>query len=370
VLSRWYSPEQYADLGLFFISVGVLSAVGTLKLDQALLLPKAFNQSAGLVQFALNSLLITLVLASPVVFWFSGQQLLLTILILLGGLTSGMALLFIQLSNRTEKSNVIAVHKVLLGLGVSGFQLLFSRLLNGLVLGKVFGDLIAVAPYIRVFSKRLSAVKTMAFDAVWREYKAIPLFLLPHTVLVLVANRLPLMVLSYQDEMGIGGEYENVFRIGLALFTLLSQSVYLTFSKEYVVKRGSDEAVYGFIRQHFVAFFKWVALPSIPLIGVMYLVFPSVLGPQWENSGLIALLISPMLLSGLFSAPFVYMLLYEQKLGWLFGAEAIITLLKALGLFVGLSWSPLWGVGMFSLAGTIGNVVMSGYMLRMAKGVH
>lgn len=364
ILTRFYSPEAFAELGLFMVYVGVFSAMGTLKFDQAILLPKKSEEVGQLVLASISSLLGILLVAGLGLFWYSSWNTWEVIWLLLASFSAGLALLFIQWSNRLGKTKAIAAHKLTLGVGVSGAQWASVGFSSGLIIGKVVGDYLSLIPYFRaLWPVRVRFNPSLAWE-VCKRYLRFPLYLMPVTAFAYVANRFPLVVFYEYGYVDEGGEFEAVYRLSLAAATLLVSNLYLSFSEEMIQKEKRGESVLVFFKMHIRSLLLTIGLPAIPVIGFVSWFLPDVLGAEWEQTGLFFLVLSPFFLMYILVAPFVYVLLYRDKLKQTLLFELGIHGLKLAGLFLGLKYSIWGGLLGFSLAGVLGYTVYGGYVFR------
>lgn len=369
LMTRLYSPEAFAELGLFMVYVGALSAIGTLKLDQALLLPEKDEDASRLVMMSSTSLVFTVaVISVGLVVWseWSGWE---VCMIALASFSAGLALLFIQWANRMGFTRAIAWHKLSLGAGVSGAQIGSYGLEGGLLIGKVIGDYIALIPYSQVLLPLVKGIKDRFKWELFKKYARFPLLLMPVTAFAYVGNRFPLIVFNEYGLVSEGGEFEAVYRLSMAAATLVVSSLYLGFSEAMIQKIKQGESVSDFFNTHIRTMAFTILLPAIPVIGLTTWLLPDVLGEAWGQTGLFFLVLSPLFLAYIMVSPFVYVFLYQNKMSYMVGFEFLIHVLKLIGLFWGLSYSVLGGLIAFSVVGTAVYAVYGWYVYRSIRAL-
>lgn len=365
VLSRIYSPEQYSDFGVFMTFASAISLIGTLRFDQAILVPPKDDEAYSLAKSTILALLsISLLGGLFVAFYFDS--------FLKGVLTTGITFLigysgvFIQLSNRLNYNKTLGLHKISLGLSVSIAQFAFQLLKSGLIIGKMVGDLIAAFPFVIRFQKQLNSAKNLSIQHLWDNYKNFPLISLPHALFNLIGNKLPTLIFAYLGMQQLSGEYENVFRLGMAPLALISQALYLSFSSRVVELHKNNQSTSHFFRQNLRGLLITVVIPMIPAIIACYWLIPIFLGEEWENSGLFFVLLAPMLITTVITSPFVYIPQYLNKQKTAFILEISINILKISGLSIGLLFSASWGIFLFSLLGSLGHLIFLRYCYQLS----
>lgn len=366
LLSRLYSPEDYSEFGVFMTIVGVVSQLGILRLDQAILIPETHEEAIRLAKSSFKALFI-ISLISSFVSYVVFEKVSYALLIGLTSVVIGANSVFLQLANRMNFNKTIGYHKLLLGVTVSLSQIGFHVLSKGLLVGKMIGDFSANLPFLKRYVSSILKEKATSFKQVWSEYKKFPLITLPHSLFNIVGNKLPTLIFVYLGAEQLSGEYENVFRIGMAPLTVIAQTMYLSFSARFVELHKESESVRAFLVKNIKGLIVTVVLPMIPIIAAAYWLLPYFLGEQWVNSGLFFVLLSPMLMTTVLVSPFVYIPQYVQKQNVAFGLEILINVMKFLGLYIGLFFSSYWGVFLFALFGAAGHFLFLAYCFRLAR---
>jgi len=366
ILSRLYTPEAYSVFGVFMVIAGVISQIGTLKLDQALLIPSSHDDAIRLAKTSLLSLLMVSALSFPLLLLYFTDHFF-TLYVSLASVVLGAGLIFLQLANRMNYNKTIGLNKLVLGVSVSITQTIFSVFQGGLMLGKLTGDSLAMIPFLHRYAKSILTTKAKSPSLVWAKYRKFPLITLPHTLFNTIGNKLPTLIFAYLGLAQLSGEYENVFRLGMAPITIIAQALYLSFSSRFVELHQQNELVLPFIKKNLKGILLTVVLPMVPFLIISPWVIPKLLGEQWENSGIFFLLLSPLMISTVLASPFVYIMQYVQKQHIAFGLEVLINGFKSAGLVIGLQISNYWGLFLFSLFGAIGHVIYLLYSLNLVK---
>ena len=367
VLSRLYSPSDYSELGIYIVCVSILSAIGTLKIDQAILIPEENSSSVQLAKTSLSSLVLISIIATPILYLSGFFTFSFSLYIGVGSFVMGFISIFLQLSNRFNHNKNIGMHKVTLGSGVSFAQVLLSSFPRGLVSGKLLGDFISILPFVIRFRKELLHVKRFPFSIVWNSYKNFPTITLPHTLFNLIGNRLPVIVFSYLGYDQLSGEFENVYRLGMAPITIVASTIYLSFSSKFAELKNSNQKAKSFLTKNIKALIITVVIPFTLISASSPYVLPYVLGSQWANAGIFFVLMTPLMIATILTGPFVYIPQYANKQKNAFLLEIGINGFKVIGLFIGLKFSVYWGLFLFSIFGSIGYGIFMTYIYKLVK---
>lgn len=353
ILAKLYTPEQYYELGLFILGISVFSQISTLRLEHAILIPKDDDEASALVSFIFKTLAIGSILVGSITFLLIDS--LWALYLSIGILLIGSTQILVQYSNRLKKTASISVHKSLIGPGVASNQIVLKLLTNGLIIGKILGDLIASIPLI--FSNRLNKIlshKSISVKTISKHYKNFPLINLPHSLFTILTNKAPLVVFGLLGLEQLSGNFEMVFRLGVAPIALFSSTFYLVFSERFSSKARNAEPITKLLLRNMVFLLVLVGIPLIIFSFFSPQLIPWILGEKWVATGQFFLYITPLLLATLLTSPFVYIFQYFNKQLLSLKLEILNASLKLIGLLVGLQISPEFGILFFALGAAIG----------------
>lgn len=371
VLSRLYTPEQFGVLGSILAVTGVISVIGSLKYEMALVLEKDDAKAQALQKLCLIILIVVTfisgigILAVPYCLTLEGK----------GGLTSylpwaipiifltGLFNIFNFRLNREKKYKTLSsalvarrLSNVVLQivLGFCGAQVL------GLVLGNLFGAIVAVLVIV-------ITQKGIAFDCFEegaslknsaREHYRFPLYSAPQNLLNALSQNLPIYLLGYFYGMEVVGSYWFAMRIIQLPASLIGQAVRQVFYKE--AADLSDNLVE--LRKVFIKTTLLLAVVIVIPVIVIFLwgphLFPFVFGDKWLLAGQFSrwmflwvglLFINP-------PAVMLFNILHFQKYSLIIDIFLIIA--RACSLLLGgyYLWTAENTVALYSLVGVFFNI--------------
>lgn len=306
ILSRLYSVEAYGEWGTFsaFLSIiivaqflgydNILMKVDRDKLHGSILL--CVLASLCMIAFVVVLFVVGYFLKIPAFADFPSVGLLLVYLILYIGY-----LISYNLCNRFEHYSVLATTNVIQGL-VQGLTRILMGVLavvavNGLILGAVFSELIAMVIYIVVIIKNQDlrgAAKSgwKEVTALAKRYKNFPLYDAPSGLLSFAAFNLPLLILTNFFEKGTIGCYSMILQLLLLPMSLIGGAVGKVYYQR--ICSQSDDPSYlthvtsGIVRV--MTLFATVPVFALCLGGDKLVVL--FLGSQWQSAGDMAISLS------------------------------------------------------------------------------
>ncbi len=373
VIAYFYTPQELGILAFILSLSTILSVVSTLKLEQAVLIPKKDQEARIIVVITcLISILVSIVaLLLLLIFktWIASlfneskaEAWLLFVPLISFFLSAYQIFNYWTIRKKEFKRNSLALIfqstttvSVNAGMGYAKFGTF------GLILGSVFGRAMSffiLALRFFDFRKRFKMnLKKMSFKRIIGRYKNFPYFTMPHALFSSLGGNLPIIIITALLSSQIAGQLSMSLRIFIPL-NLIAISSLQVFNQRISEKFQKEESFYMDVRRLLVVLFSIGAIPVVILAFFAPELFSFFLGNQWVEAGKIAQILTIWFFASLMASPISYIpaLLGLQKK--MFLLEVIRTLLSIGGLYLGIVLMDLYaGLLFFSL----GNVVVLAY---------
>ena len=331
LLTRFYSPFEIGQLGLFLSFMYVASVALSLRYEQALVVPKTIEDAATLAVLAiaivpLTALFSTVVLFALGVLRLAGFETLPPIAwlaALLGlsafGIFGVLRYWLIRLSQLRTVSEV----QIAQSLGRAAGQVLFgiaSLGVTGLLVSDTIGRGLGVLRMLRLAIPTIREGRSRSvrsITALAREYWRFPVLGVPSSLLNAVAFSLPVPLLAAGYTLQVAGYFALVQRVlGLPL-TIIGASVSdALFARMSEHAQHDPAAALPLFRRTALA----LAAIGIPIALVVALfarpLFTTIFGQPWETAGLMAAIMSPWYLAALVVSPLSRVaLVYQGQAG-------------------------------------------------------
>lgn len=365
LLSRLFSPTDFGILALFLGIGDIVSRLGTLSLEEAILLPQKDREACFIAGLSIYSLLIVsfvsflffVINQYAVAFYeFSNYFLLLPVYIFLAGLVQIYNFLF----NRGRHYRDISLSIVGMGLSNTCFRILggFLRFsYPALILSSILSQGVALLVYFVkitrqklsrsvLFPSRKEAMKLLA------NYRQFPFYVMTRNFLNSLSGNLPyFMLINYFGASKLGC-YSMAFTMAFKPVSLFSNSIYqVLFEKFSTLKRNrcSLSKVFG---GYLVIVFS-LALPLFLLAGYFSeIVFNFFLGPGWESVGHYFRILLPWIFMVLLSTPLASIPLIFSQQKYAFGIDFVYLCLRIGALACGIFFKNIeLALSLFSMTG-------------------
>ncbi len=298
VITRLYTPEEFAELGIFLRIVGIGAALATLRYEQALPVVKNDSHSFRLFRFVLRvigivSAVSALLIIIPFLTEDNLEGYIMYGLIPIGiGLTAYFALGTNWLL-RFKRVSIIGWTRVLNALGSSLFKIVFGFFqigYLGLIYGTVIGLFVGVFPIYKVTrkdqNKYMIPRKSKRNAIIALNYIDFPKINLPHGILDYSRDLIVAILFLYlfsKEEYGLYDHSFRMLRIPLILVgTALGQMFFQRCAE--MINKGQN------VRPLILKSLKILVLIAIVPFGLLALygeeIFAFVFGAEWRGSGI------------------------------------------------------------------------------------
>lgn len=349
VITRLYTPDESAELGLFIRIVGVGAALATARYELALPLTRLDQHSFRLYRFALRITLITslitlIALIYPILLSDNISIMLFYLAIPISVALNAFNNLGTNWAVRMKRFRIISYSKMSNSI-ISNLSKVLFGILNfgyiGLILGTVIGLVFSVIFFFRDFRFTNSTFKISRNSPrnylLAKEYIEFPKINLPHTLMDLSKDLLIALILwdlFGQREYGLFNHTYQMLRLPLVL---IGTSIGQVFFQRCAEQINKGENVLK-VAQKSVG--TLLLLSLIPF-GIVFFfgsdLFAFVFGETWRESGEYAEIMTPWFMINFIASPISSLPLILKRQRSFFGLALIGSLMMILTLFI-----PKW----------------------------
>jgi O-antigen/teichoic acid export membrane protein len=353
ILTRIYDPDEFGIFSYFLSIAAVLSVVATFRFEMAVVLPKRKIEALMLLQISFITLMVFVVLVFLFFLWFesdfiriinqenlAGYMYYIPFMIAFSGAIQAFNCWF----NRQRQYKVIASAKVIQSFFSSGANVLLGFAgfgVYGLIFGAIFGQILSALFLLRGFcseeKNKFFELKVKKYLEIIGNYKDFPTYNSANALFNSFSSQLPVFMIGYFFGFVYVGFYALANRVLLAPVAIVSSSISGVFYERISSLKNNNKT------EELAMFFDGFLYKSLsicfPIFFLLYVyiedVFLIVFGANWDEAGLYAKILLPMLYfrfvgSFLSSVTIVYRA--QRKA---LTIEIINTLLRMLALLVG-----------------------------------
>ena len=334
ILTRLYTPDDFAVLALYVSAVKLAVVLITLKYDQAIIITKQDQDSKDLIVLAVFiNIIITLVIT--LILFLCGNQLIslidqdlkdssqlrfyiyfVPLTAFLMGNVNIFNLWFNRKSSYKKMSKTKVVDTTTMTISQIGLSVSFVKSV-GLLLGFIVGKLLALSYLCRYFFKTesMSFKKSTKVNMLrlLRRYRHFPLFTVPAEFVNVAANQIPVFLIGKYFGSLFLGNYALMERILSAPIGLLGHATSEVFRQE----ASADYAQQGNCQEVFLKTLKTLLVlalaPSILLFFLSPILFSFIFGAEWKLAGEFAQILSILFFFRFIASPLSYMFIIAEK---------------------------------------------------------
>ncbi len=380
VLTRLYTPEAFGIMDAFVALASLLFVLGTLRYEDALLLPRDEAEARGLLRLSACMLtglsLLCLLLSLPARLLLQHQTALAdwlpwlapTLLIMGSGRLAELWLMrrqaFRMLSTGTAL-RATTTTTVRLVAGLPPIQAGATGLIGGYLSGLLSTLLLYGWRLHR--TRSFSSKPSLPLRPLAHRYRHFPLFTLPAALLNALSMRLPfLLLLAFFDAQVLGffGRAFMVLTVPLGLVGGATGQVFFVRAAEV---RHSSNALRPLTLRVYHRLLQIGLYPALLLIMMGPELFAFVFGTPWRTAGQYAAWITPWLLLAGLASPLTRLFDVLERQRADLATSALLFLLQTLGLIIGgLHGHPETALLLLGLAGSLGRTLQLGVLLHLA----
>ena len=336
VVARLFEPVDFGVAALFLSVTTTLSAVASLKYDQAVVTQKSDSVAVELLalaillaivmSFALLVILSCLVWFAPELVWV--KQLGAWIYVIpIGVLLMASYYAFSAWLMRKKQYARLASCSVALSAATAGSRIGFGLWWGSSVAGLVLGSLLGMVAqlWIVIIGIR-AALPAVPKPLQWlrrryqlaREYKDFPCYTTPAALIRQVGEDLPVYLLSLMFTPAIVGFYAVAYRLIRLPVGIIGESLRKVYLQRSAQRLHDGSPLRPDLLKVTLGMLGMGALPTIVIVISGPWLFATMLGARWATAGEYAVIMVPWLLAAFLAAPAstVYIVLRRQSM-WL-----------------------------------------------------
>lgn len=363
VLTRLYSPVEFASLAVFIVLTTILGLIGTGRYELAVMLPEQEDDAASVVILAGVLLVSACAFYCVLMLFFQAQinyflHYKFDYLIYWLPLTAffyGVYQILSYLVNRQRQYYKLAKSAVIQQcvLAVVAISLGFSHQQNGLIIAQVTGQIAGcIALAGQAVSNWYQTVRQTTIARVLqsaRLYKQFPSFNVPYSLVGTLSQDFLVVALTAFNQMYVAGLYSLARRVLYAPINFLSASLGQVFYKEAAVGFGNPKlesltvklslTIVALFVPAFVFFAFWA--PEL---------FALAFGEKWRAAGTYGVVLIPVAFLFLFASwpERIYEVSQKQHLSFLMQISFSIVAIFVVLVMLYFSVSPLYCIIVFT----------------------
>ena len=379
VLTRIYSPDEFATYQYFYSIASVIAVIATFRYELAVVIPKEPSDArsiatAGIfISFLLSLLTLTTLLVLQLTGTLGVPPLfyLLPVYVLAAGIFQTFNYWSIRngtfnlnFAGRVGSSFMQSILGILIGF--SGFTSV--GLIIAVVSGQITSALILAKNYLLKPTSFITGISKEKIKRQLQEQNKFPKFNAPHALLDTLQDHGIIFVLSIYFENSLIAFYGQAFRLLKApvgfIGAALHQVFYPNFTRRYQEGENLQPLVISFYKRLTLLggpFFLILAFIAIPL-------FKWYLGTEWEQVGFIVQLLLPWLFLNFIASPLSSLPLIASRQGTAMALTATEIIFRIGAIFIGgIMHSSTIAIGIISIFGSLFTIINLVWYYRLAK---
>ncbi|MGV2902606.1 oligosaccharide flippase family protein [Microbacterium sp. AGC62] len=340
VLTRLFDAEAFGILAVYTAVLGVTTAVGSLRLEQAIGLPRGKQAGFTVLVLAVLASLFTsmivglIVMVAPQLLFQQGQNVPALILWLfpLGVILSSLYQALSVWALRLREFRPIAATKITQAATAAGVQIAAGMAgigSIGLVAGSMIGQSAGISTLIArtMRGKSLRRPRRRELIATFARYRNFPLLATPAALLNALAFQLPVLLMAPTFGAAVVGQYFLATRIALAPLTLIGGSIGQVFYADAVaISRNNPTKLLRLVLSTSAKSFLIGIIPGVAIYALSPWLFPVIFGDEWSSAGQMSQALAVMLVANFAMSPVtqIFLILERQWLSIVINAVRLI----------------------------------------------
>lgn len=348
LITRLYEPDSIGQLSFFLVLVGIGSILASAQYENAIMIEPDNRNASALVDLsfllALAACLLFFAIACLALHFLDASF---QFLLLVAPLTllSSLGWILSFWWNRNNRFGRSASYLVIQSLASTGMKLILGFLHFcrwGLFVASFVGQAVALFSLLRNKPKpetRLFQFSSYRMRYVAKKHFAFPKYTLPHRLLNIVVNNLPILVLPLVFNMAEVGFFALALSVSLKPIWALARSANQVLFQRIGENRRNDVRCYRQVCRFSLNMIRI----AIPLLLIVFIVLPHatplLFGNGWEQTGRLLQIMLPWILTSSLvqTLNFIPLVYSEQRKAFFFEiASALIQCCAlAVGLYIG-----------------------------------
>lgn len=372
-LARIYSPEQFGVFGTILTISGIVSLLGSLKYESAIVLENDDEYIVDLQHLTFLVLLVVTLVFSVFIFllphWiiyfdfdteFSKYFIWAIPIVFFSALYN----ILYNRYNRDKLYKEMAVAQIVRKSSVLIIQLVIGYLSSsvlGLIFGNIIGVLIVVL-YLFLRKSELFPIRNININRIKEigsRYKKFPQYIAPQSLLNLTSVRLPILVLGYYFSIEVVGAFFFTIKFVQLPATMIGSSIRQVFYKEIAAKPDDHKNTNKLYNNLTLGLFLIVVIPSIVLFLFGPELFSFFFGKEWILAGQFASWMFLWYGSNLVAGPARSLFLNFGKQNIVFYLDLILFIIRGAAIIIlSMNYEPIIGIAGFSIITMLFNLIV------------
>ncbi|MBS1491599.1 MAG: oligosaccharide flippase family protein [Bacteroidetes bacterium] len=376
IITRLYSPEQYGVFSVFSSIVVMVSLLGSLRYNEAIVLAKTPGERNNLASL---SIILTGTIAcfslggiigyNQISSFFDNNGLRYFVyLIPLGVLLTGLLEVLICINAWKRKFFTNGMAGFMMNLIARIFTIGYGQLspqpivlIGGDLLGKIAGCLTIIYSLPKFISKGLAHAKTITYHtlkAVAYQYRHFPYFVFPSSAIQTFSNQLPIYFFQTKYSSAVVGAFALATSLLEIINKLIPYSIAgVFFSQAAYLKNESKQYLSLVTFKLFTALTVAAGIIFFLCAGLSRYVFPFVFGNSWQLAGIFSAILSVSYATNFINTSIVevYKVIDKQKALLITSTISVFLKIIALGSIMLFDISATESLLIFCVAGALGN---------------
>lgn len=391
IVARLYIPGDFGVAALFVATAVVLNSVSSLRYENAIVLPEAWESARMLIKLAaiiLFGFCLVLLLFFGFVFAMGWQVPGLEnigawiVVVPFAVLLLGTGNILRQWAIREKRFKAIAHSEVGDSSVTVGSRILLGTLFGssvyGLVLGYLSGTVVRLGVLLRgkkgrVYSCSTNVARREELSGIASRYRNFPIYNAPTGLLSAVSDQLAVLFLGVIFTPVVVGYYamgNRLIRMPLGTISKSVQQVFLQKATE-IHQRG------GKLGAALMKTTMGLVLLGGPVFILLYMygmpLFEFILGDRWSMAGQYAEILAPLLLVLFILAPStaIFVVLERQRLYFFFQLARTVAIGGVFLISASLNMSAIDTIKLYSVAGVLVNlgIILAAFLLAQKHNV-
>lgn len=379
ILTRLFEAETFGILAVYTAVLGVTTAVGSLRLEQAIGLPRGKQTGFNVLVLAVLASLVTsaivgvIVLAAPQLL-FRQEQPIPALVLWLFPVGVALSSLYQALSVwalRLRAFRPIAATKVTQAATAAAVQIAAGLLRwgpVGLVAGTMLGQSAGIGTLIArsIRGKSLRRPRRRELGAALRRYRDFPLLATPAALLNALAFQIPVLLIAPLFGAAAVGQYFLATRIALAPLTLIGGSIGQVFYADAVaIGRSRPSALLRLVLSTSAKSFLIGIIPGVAIFAFSPVLFPFVFGDDWAIAGTMSQALAIMLVANFAMSPVTQIFLLIERQWLSIGINAVRLIVAVAAISVPAAMGLSVEITVFSYSCTMAAFYLSTLLLAV-----
>lgn len=339
IISRQYSPDESAYLGLFLRITTLGAAIATARLEQAFPLEKKDNHAFGIYRFSMRFSLFISVIALVLLLIYSGidytsnENFLFLISLPIGIFLTAFYNQGNSWSLRNEDYRVMSRSSLLLSSFINGLKVIFGflggnflLLIGATLIGYIVSSLAFLKDYLKNKKKHIITAKSKRTRAIVAKNSDLYLYNLPHVFIDLARDLLLASIIwNYYGKFEFGS-YDYAYRMLRLPIVFVGSAIGQVFFRKCTMLIQESKAIFPMVSRIILILLGLSLIPLL-LIGLYGSdLFVFVFGKEWQQSGEMATLMIPWLMLNFMVSPISHLPIILRKQKSFFWVNLIGTL--------------------------------------------